>query len=123
MEIRNIIRRILNEEETEIGMKTKFEKTIANIVEKRLPEIIKDNNFYGVAVDVYNSDYGKICRITILLNKSFKMEDADKIQSSSREIKELIKSIVGNIFKGGISIGVSTLDSYNDTRWYYESKK
>lgn len=117
------IRRILREEYTDIGERTKMERYISKQVETDLPETIKNDNYYGVVVDIYDTDYGKVCRISVLFKRPFTENEADEVHNKRREIQKTIRDLVQDFFKGGISMGVSTLDSYNDTSWYYESKK
>jgi hypothetical protein len=121
--IKQTIRRILREEYTDIGERTKMERYISKQVETDLPETIKNDNYYGVVVDIYDTDYGKVCRISVLFKKPFTENEADEVHNKRREIQKTIRDLVQDFFKGGISMGVSTLDSYNDTSWYYESKK
>ena len=117
------IRRILRGEYADIGERTKMERYISKQVETDLPETIKNDNYYGVVVDIYDTDYGKVCRISVLLKRPFTEDEADEVHDKRREIQKTIRDLVQDFFKGGISMGVSTLDSYNDTSWYYESKK
>jgi hypothetical protein len=121
--IQQTIKRILREEYTDIGERTKMERYISKQVETDLPETIKNDNYYGVVVDIYDTDYGKVCRISVLFKKPFTENEADEVHNKRREIQKTIRDLVQDFFKGGISMGVSTLDSYNDTSWYYESKK
>ena len=121
--IQQTIRRILREEYTDIGERTKMERYISKQVETDLPETIKNDNYYGIVVDIYDTDYGKVCRISVLFKRPFTENEADEVHNKRREIQKTIRDLVQDFFKGGISMGVSTLDSYNDTSWYYESKK
>jgi|LakMenE01Jun11ns_1017448.scaffolds.fasta_scaffold9834233_3 hypothetical protein len=121
--IQQTIKRILREEYTDIGERTKMERYISKQVETDLPETIKNDNYYGVVVDIYDTDYGKVCRISVLFKRPFTENEADEVHNKRREIQKTIRDLVQDFFKGGISMGVSTLDSYNDTSWYYESKK
>ena len=121
--IQQTIKRILREEYTDIGERTKMERYISKQVETDLPETIKNDNYYGVVVDIYDTDYGKVCRISVLFKRPFTENEADEVHNKIREKKKTIRDLVQDFFKGGISMGVSTLDSYNDTSWYYESKK
>ena len=73
--------------------------------------------------NAYDTDYGKVCRISVLFKRPFTENEADEVHNKRREIQKTIRDLVQDFFKGGISMGVSTLDSYNDTSWYYESKK
>jgi hypothetical protein len=121
--IQQTIKRILREKYTDIGERTKMERYISKQVETDLPETIKNDNYYGVVVDIYDTDYGKVCRISVLFKRPFTENEADEVHNKRREIQKTIRDLVQDFFKGGISMGVSTLDSYNDTSWYYESKK
>ena len=121
--IQQTIRRILREEYTDIGERTKMERYISKQVETDLPETIKNDNYYGIVVDIYDTDYGKVCRISVLFKRPFTENEANEVHNKRREIQKTIRDLVQDFFKGGISMGVSTLDSYNDTSWYYESKK
>jgi len=117
------IRRILREEYADIGERTKMERYISKQVETDLPETIKNDNYYGVVVDIYDTDYGKVCKISVLFKRPFTRNEADEVHDKRIEIQKTIRDLVQDFFKGGISMGVSTLDSYKDTSWYYESKK
>ena len=117
------IRRILREEYADIGERTKMERYISKQVETDLPETIKNDNYYGVVVDIYDTDYGKVCWISVLFKRPFTRNEADEVHDKRIEIQKTIRDLVQDFFKGGISMGVSTLDSYKDTSWYYESKK
>ena len=121
--IEQTIRRILREEYTDIGERTKMERYISKQVETDLPETIKNDNYYGVVVDIYDTDYGKVCKISVLFKRPFTRNEADEVHDKRIEIQKTIRDLVQDFFKGGISMGVSTLDSYKDTSWYYESKK
>jgi hypothetical protein len=40
-----------------------------------------------------------------------------------KEAKSFVYTMFGDYLKGGISCGNSTIDSYNNTKWWYEEKK
>jgi hypothetical protein len=82
--IQQTIKRILREEYTDIGERTKMERYISKQVETDLPETIKNDNYYGVVVDIYDTDYGKVCRISVLFKRPFTENEADEVHNSTR---------------------------------------
>ena len=111
------IMRILNKMEN-----SKLEKIIASFVKARFDKRILTDNFHDVEVNIYNTDYGTQCHITVLMKKSFSGEESDRFHSSLRNIKSVISNFFPD-FKGGISFNTETLESYNKSKWWYEEKK
>lgn len=119
--------RILREETDELGERTKLEKLIAKQFIKPGPDLenvlLEPDNYYGVVVDIYNTDYGRQCHITVLMKKPFKKEDSDMLHNMIRKGRERVKDMFSNLFKGGITSSVSTIDSYKDHKWFYDERK
>lgn len=123
--MKDIIRQILKEEAEELGERTKLEKLIAKQFGKPNFEgvLLEPDNFYGFVIDIYDTDYGKQCHITALMKKSFKREDSDMLQNMVRHGRERIKDMFSNLFRGGITGSVSTIESYKDHKWFYDERK
>lgn len=100
----------------------KKEIIITNMVKSLLSGFNRPKDFSGVAVDVYPSEYGEQIHITMLFEKPFKREDSDKLHDISRDIKSTIKKYFGD-FRLDISVSNSTIDSYNNQKWWYEEQK
>ena len=101
----------------------KLEKTIEKMVESHFKNIKTPEDFHGIKVDVYPTKYGKAANITILMKKPFSGEDSDFLHVVGKEAKSFVYTMFGDYLKGGISCGNSTIDSYNNTKWWYEEKK
>jgi len=107
-----------------IGMESnKLEKTIEKMVESHFKNIKTPEDFHGIKVDVYPTEYGKAANITILMKKPFSGEDSDFLHVVGKEAKSFVYTMFGDYLKGGITCGNSTIDSYNNTKWWYEEKK
>lgn len=101
----------------------KLEKTIEKMVESQFKNIKTPEDFHGIKVDVYPTKYGKEAHITILMKRPFSGKDSDVLYGIGREAINLINKMFGDYLSGGISCGNSTIDSYNNTKWWYEEKK
>ena len=123
--MKDIILKVLREETEEFGERTKLEKLIAKQFGKPNFEgvLFEPDNFYGFVIDVYDTDYGKQCHITALMKKPFKKEDSDMLQNILRYRREKIEDMFSNYFDSGITGSVSTIDSYKDTKWFYDERK
>ena len=119
--MKDIIRQVLREETEEFGERTKLEKLIAKQFGKPNFEgvLLEPDNFYGVVIDIYDTDYGKQCRITALMKKPFKKEDSDMLHNMLRHGREKIKDMFSNYFDSGITGSVSTIDSYKDSSFLF----
>jgi len=107
-----------------IGMESnKLEKTIEKMVESHFKNIKTPEDFHGIKVDVYPTEYGKAANITILMKKPFSGEDSDFLHVVGKEAKSFVYTMFGDYLKGGITCGNSTIDSYNNTKWWFEEKK
>lgn len=114
---------VINEtsETYELPKRTPLEKVITKFVEDELDGYDLPSNFYGVVVDII--DDNKICEITALFKKSYRMNDSDKLRAiMKRVIKECEAFFSGPIkFK---SSGTSTIGNYlQGYSKYYQSKK
>ena len=107
-----------------IGMESnKLEKTIEKMVESHFKNIKTPEDFHGIKVDVYPTKYGKEAHIAILMKRPFSGKDSDFLHRIGKEATNFVKTMFGDYLKGGISCGNSTIDSYNNTKWWYEEKK
>jgi hypothetical protein len=102
---------------------TKEEKTVQKMVLSTISPYELPENFSGIAIDIYPTDYGKECHITFLLSKPFTQKESDSLFAVSRDVKNTIKKFFGDRYKSGISVSNSTVDSYEKTKWWYEEKK
>ena len=105
-----------------LGERTKLEKIISSFVKSRLGQTIKNDNFYDVVVDIYNSDYGKHCHVTFLMKKPFGGEYSNDIHTVFRGIKPQMGDFFPS-FKGGLTNSTETLDSYLKGKYWYDEKK
>ena len=101
----------------------KLEKTIEKMVESHFKNIKTPEDFHGIKVDVYPTEYGKAANITILMKRPFSGEDSDFLHVVGKEAKSFVYKMFGDYLKGGIICGNSTIDTYNNTKWWYEEKK
>lgn len=107
-----------------IGMESnKLEKTIEKMVESHFKNIKTPEDFHGIKVDVYPTKYGKEAHITILMKRPFSGEDSDFLHVVGKEAKSFVYKMFGDYLKGGIICGNSTIDTYNNTKWWFEEKK
>ena len=88
------------------------------------PERLPDN-FYDIAVDVFNSEYGLNCAITFLMYKSFTSKESDDLMAYAQKIKKDIKKLMPGYFDVGISTSNSTIEIYEyyKEKFYDERKK
>jgi hypothetical protein len=102
----------------------KIERIIEKMVLLYMESYELPKNFSGVAVDVYPTLYGKECHITFLFSQSFKLEESDSLRGLVSKIKTHIKNVLGNdFFDSGISSSNSTINNYEETKWWYEKQK
>ena len=101
----------------------KLEKTIEKMVESHFKNIKTLEDFHVIKVDVYPTEYGKAANITILMKKPFSGEDSDFLHVVGKEAKSFVYTMFGDYLTGGISCQTSTIDSYNNTKWWFEEKK
>ena len=101
----------------------KLEKTIEKMVESHFKNIKTPEDFHGIKVDIYPTEYGKAANITILMKRPFSGEDSDFLHVVGKEAKSFVYKMFGDYLKGGIICGNSTIDTYNNTKWWYEEKK
>ena len=101
----------------------KLEKTIEKMVESHFKNIKTLEDFHGIKVDVYPTEYGKAANITILMKRPFSGEDSDFLHVVGKEAKSFVYTMFGDYLTGGISCQTSTIDSYNNTKWWFEEKK
>ena len=101
----------------------KLEKTIEKMVESHFKNIKTPEDFHGIKVDIYPTEYGKAANITILMKRPFSGEDSDFLHVVGKEAKSFVYKMFGDYLKGGIICGNSTIDTYNNTKWWFEEKK
>jgi hypothetical protein len=101
-----------------------LEKSVKNFINMNLEEYDLPEEFYKVAVDVFDNEYDrKECTVTMLFEKPFKLHDSDRMHDIMNEIKKEIKEYFGDTF-WYIKLGTSTVDVYNSTKdWYTKRKK
>jgi hypothetical protein len=120
MELQKHIKKILKEETNEISP---LERTVSDFVNMSLSEYELPEEFYKVAVDVFDDGYGRQeCTLTTLFEKPFNRKDSDKMHLIMNKIKRDVNDYFGSIFSH-IANGSSTVDSYNDTRDWYTKRK
>jgi len=100
----------------------KLEKIIASFVKARFDKSILTDNFHDVEVNIFNTDYGTQCHVTVLMKNSFSGEESDRFHNILRNVRSVIRDVFPE-FKGGISFNTETLESYNKSKWWYEEKK
>jgi hypothetical protein len=101
---------------------SKLEKIIASFVKKRFDKSILTDNFHGVDVNIYNTDYGTQCHVTVLMKKGFSGEESDRFHNSLASVRPIIRKFFPE-FNAGISSNIETLESYNKGKWWYDEKK
>ena len=57
------------------------------------------------------------------MKRPFSGEDSDFLHVVGKEAKSFVYKMFGDYLKGGIICGNSTIDTYNNTKWWYEEKK
>jgi hypothetical protein len=120
MSLHKSIRKILKEETNEMSP---LERTVSDFVNMSLSEYELPEEFYKVAVDVFDDGYGsQECTLTTLFEKPFNRKDSDKMHLIMNKIKRDVNDYFGSIFSH-IANGSSTVDSYNDTRDWYTKRK
>jgi hypothetical protein len=104
----------------------KLEKVVERIVESYIKDYNNiSDNFYKVKCDIYPSNYGLNCHITLLFEKPFSRNESDFIHTimSTSGIKKRVDNSLGNIFDGGVHHSQSTIDSYEGTSQWYDLQK
>jgi hypothetical protein len=100
-----------------------LERSVTKFINMHLEDYDLPEEFYKVAVDVFDSEYGrKECKVTMLFEKPFKMVDSDRLHIIMDIIKKEIKEYFGHTF-WYIQLGSSTVEIYNDTKDWYEKRK
>lgn len=107
--------------------KTRTEKGISDILKEKYDLDGISENYLDVAVDIYPTNYGNFCQITILMKKPFKKEESEDISKkvgSTKKTQDFLESLFPNYFEGGVSISKSTLEVYVEKHLpYYNSVK
>jgi hypothetical protein len=101
----------------------KLEKSIQKMVESHFKGVKLPKNFHGIKVDVYPSKYGNVAHITIMMKDVFSMKDSDFLHNISREAKKFVSDLFGEHLKGGVGTSNSTIDSYENGKWWYDKQK
>jgi hypothetical protein len=109
MNLQEHIKKVLREE---TGERTKLEKVITNVINRSLDGKELPENFHSVVVDVYGTNYGDGCMITLLMKRPYTEEESEMLFDVTREAKNLIKSFFKEHFLYGISISTSTIENY-----------
>lgn len=100
-----------------------LENIINSFVKTKLSDFQLPENFHDVVIDVYDSDYGKMCHLSFLMKKPFTGEESESIEKVSKNLKKDLKEYFSNTFSGGIQSSCSTLESYLQHKDWYNSKK
>jgi hypothetical protein len=104
--------------------KTKLEQITHKYIETFMDTSELSDNFYGITVDIYNTDYGKYCEITGLFKDVFNGTDSDEIYNELRHAIIRVQEYLLPFKFSNISHGNATIDSYlNKYKPYYDSKK
>lgn len=125
MSLKRIIKSVLNEETYDLGERTNLEKMVAKLIDLKIGNIKKLDNFYGIVVDIFDSQYGKYCQIHFLMKEPFSRDDSDFIYNNfpKSKIQKLVEQMLGVKFDGGFTSSQSTIENYINTKWFYEDKK
>jgi len=125
MSLKRIIKSVLNEETYDLGERTNLEKMVAKLIDLKIGNIKKLDNFYGIVVDIFDSQYGKYCQIHFLMKEPFSRDDSDCIYNNfpKSKIQKLVEQMLGVKFDGGFTSSQSTIENYIKTKWFYEDKK
>lgn len=123
MNLKETIKKVLNEQVKDLGEKTKLEKSVMRFVDvyfkgKELPE-----NFYGIVADIYNTEHGQGCSITFLMKKPFKAKDSDDLHELGLDVKKLIKDFFSDEFRYGINISTTTVEHYKELKNRFFNKQ
>jgi len=101
-----------------------LEEVVKAITESLMDDRNLSDNYSGIAVDIYNSQYGVICHITMLFKKAFSKDESDRLMSEKYPlIKSITKFFPDRLFSGGITSSHSTIEMYNRYREFYDSNK
>ena len=103
----------------------KWEKSAERVV-KNLLDKINIGTFSDVAVDVVPDNYdGYDIHITFLMDRPFKMDDSDFLQSNRHKIKEYLENFLPKLNnRTSFGFGTSTIDNYlTTTKPWYDKKK
>ena len=100
---------------------TELELVIKNFVEVYLDDYPLSDNYAGAAVDVYESQYGIMCRITILFKKPFSKDESDNLHSWGRELVRTVNKTFN--FSGRVVSSHSTVEHYERTSSWYDEHK
>ena len=120
MNLKESIRKILKEETEDMSP---LEQTVDDFINMNLSEYDLPEEFYKVAVDIFDNEYDrKECIMTVLFEKPFNLKDSDRMHDIMNEIKKEIKEYFGNTF-WYIKSGTSTVDVYNRTKDWYKKRK
>jgi len=114
---------ILSENKIDLGYRTLSENGLANVINKNFDFAKISEDFLDVVVDIYPTEYGEFCQVTILMKRPFKREVADEIGKIKQDITKLISSLLHDKFKGRISTSTSTLEVYSRHLVYYNQMK
>lgn len=125
MSLKRIIKSVLKEETYDLGERTNLEKMVTKLIDLKIGNIKKLDNFYGIAVDIFDAQYGKYCQIHFLMKEPFSRDDSDFIYNnfSKSKMQKLVEQMLGVKFDGGFTSSQSTIENYIKTKWFYEDKK
>lgn len=135
MSLKKNIQTILREESKILGLSknvfseskekslSSLEKSVEHFLNTSIEDYDLPENFHKMAVDIYYNRWGALeCNVTILFKKSFNILDSDKMYEIVGDIRNDIREYFGDIFSS-ISTGGSTIDGYNQFKWWYDERK
>lgn len=111
MNLKKTIRKILKEEFNLREGKSKMELTIMNLIENSLDKELLGDNFSGVSVDIYDTKYGKNCKIVGLFKNPYKPKISDMLIEKLMEAKRTVMDVFTDYFND-VYVSTSTVDSY-----------
>ena len=100
----------------------KLEKVVERLANTELKEYDLPENFYGCKSIVYPTKYGLQLSIIMLTKEPFNQKESDIFHDINKDIKSLIRSTMSD-FVENISSSVSTIDSYEKTKWWFDEQK
>jgi hypothetical protein len=94
---------------------SKLEKSISNLVMKLIDKskLKEPDNLALAMVEINDTEsYGKVCKVTMLFNQSFKKDDSDLLYDLNRKNKETINKLFDDYFNRITFQSQSTIENY-----------
>jgi len=124
MDLDKTIRKVLKEELINFDDYSKIEKAIKKIVDSKVNKYTSDlpDNYYTSVVDIYDTQYGKVCHISFLYKKPFKEDDVFNRSLPGFIKKDIQDLVTKSVFS--VSYSRTTIELYKSHQnWYDEMKK